>query len=137
MSECAFRLKDGRKMNTSNLKQAKPLFLLIAALAFASCRQTARQTVADAEQPTDSTEALTSADTLRLVIADLYRTIIAMMDLMPSDALAALYTQLKGFERYAREYYLPKGKGEDDPTPEPDPQPVFLESGASHAELYD
>ena len=25
-------------MNTSNLKQAKPLFLLIAALAFASCR---------------------------------------------------------------------------------------------------
>ena len=52
------------------MKQAKLLFLLIATLAFASCRQTARQTVADAEQPTDSTEALTSADTLRLVIAD-------------------------------------------------------------------
>ena len=34
MSEYAFRLKDGRKMNTSNLKQAKPLFLLIAVLAF-------------------------------------------------------------------------------------------------------
>ncbi len=49
------------------MKQAKLLFLLIAALAFASCRQTARQTVADAEQPTDSTEAVTSADTLRLV----------------------------------------------------------------------
>ena len=46
-----------------------------------------------------------------------------MMDLMPSDALTALYTQLKGFERYAREYYLPKGKGEDDPTPDPEPQP--------------
>ena len=57
-------------MNTSNLKQVKPLFLLIAALAFASCRPTAQQTVADAEQPTDSTEALTSADTLRLVITD-------------------------------------------------------------------
>ena len=85
------------------MKQAKLLFLLIAALAFDSCRPTAQQTVADAEQPTDSTEALTSADTLRLVIADLYRTIIAMMDLMPSDALTALYTQLKGFERYARE----------------------------------
>ena len=28
------------------------------------------QTVTDAEQPTDSTEAVTSADTLRLVIAD-------------------------------------------------------------------
>ena len=58
-----------------------------------------------------------------VAIADLYRTIIAMMDLMPSDALTALYTQLKGFERYAREYYLPKGKGEDDPTPSPEPQP--------------
>ena len=58
-----------------------------------------------------------------VAIADLYRTIIAMMDLMPSDALTALYTQLKGFERYAREYYLPKGKGEDDPEPEPEPQP--------------
>ena len=43
------------------------------------------------------------------------------MDLMPSDALTAFYTQLKGFERYA--HYLPKGKGEDDPTPEPEPQP--------------
>ena len=52
------------------MKQAKLLFLLIAALAFASCRPTARQTVADAEQPTDSTEAVTSADTLRLVITD-------------------------------------------------------------------
>ena len=52
------------------MKQAGLLFLLIAALAFASCRQTARQTVADAEQPTDSTEALTSADTLCLVIID-------------------------------------------------------------------
>ena len=52
------------------MNQTKLLFLLITALAFASCRQTARQTVADAEQPTDSTEAVTSADTLRLVIAD-------------------------------------------------------------------
>lgn len=58
-----------------------------------------------------------------VAIADLYRTIIAMLDLMPSDALTALYTQLKGFERYAREYYLPKGKGEDDPEPDPEPQP--------------
>ncbi len=52
------------------MKQAGLLFLLIVALAFASCRPTARQMVADAEQPTDSTEAVTSADTLRLVIAD-------------------------------------------------------------------
>ena len=52
------------------MKQAKLLFLLIATLAFASCKPTAQQTVADAEQPTDSTEALTSADALRLVITD-------------------------------------------------------------------
>ena len=52
------------------MKQAKLLFLLIAALAFASCRPTARQAMVDAEQPTDSTEALTSADTLRMVIID-------------------------------------------------------------------
>ena len=52
------------------MKQAKLLFLLIAALVFASCHPTAQQTAADAEQPTDSTEAVTSADTLRLVITD-------------------------------------------------------------------
>ena len=52
------------------MNKAKYLFLLIATLAFASCKPSARQTVADAEQPTDSTEAVTSADTLRLVITD-------------------------------------------------------------------
>ena len=52
------------------MNQANFIFLLIATLAFASCRQTTRQAVADAEQPTDSTEAATSADTLRLVIID-------------------------------------------------------------------
>lgn len=49
------------------MKQAKLLFLLIATLAFASCRPTAQQALVDAEQTTDSTEAVTSADTLRLV----------------------------------------------------------------------
>ena len=52
------------------MKQAKLLFLLIAALAFASCRSTTRQTVADAEQPTDSIEAVTIKDTLRMLITD-------------------------------------------------------------------
>ena len=33
-------------------------------------KPSAQQTAADAEQPTDSTEAVTSADTLRLVITD-------------------------------------------------------------------
>ena len=45
-------------------------FMMLAAFSLASCKPTARQTVADAEQPTDSTEALTSADTLRMVIID-------------------------------------------------------------------
>ena len=52
------------------MKQVKLLFLLIAALELASCRPSARQTVADAEQLTDSSEAVTSADTLCLVITD-------------------------------------------------------------------
>ena len=52
------------------MKQAKVLFFLIFALVLASCRPTARQTVADVVQPTDSTEAVTSADILRLVITD-------------------------------------------------------------------
>ena len=58
-----------------------------------------------------------------LAVADLYKTINAMMDLMPSDALTALYTQLKGFELYAKQYYLPKGKDEPEPEPEPEPDP--------------
>ena len=52
------------------MNKAKNLFLLIAALELASCRQTTRQAMVDAEQPTDSTGAVTSADTLRLVITD-------------------------------------------------------------------
>ena len=52
------------------MNQTKLLFLLITALAFASSRPTARQAMVDAEQPTDSTEAATSSDTLRLVIID-------------------------------------------------------------------
>ena len=44
--------------------------MMLAAFSLASCKPSARQTAADAEQPTDSTEAVTSADTLRLVIAD-------------------------------------------------------------------
>jgi len=58
-----------------------------------------------------------------LAVADLYKTINAMMDLLPSDELTALYTQLKGFELYAKQYYLPKGKDEPEPEPEPEPTP--------------
>ena len=46
-----------------------------------------------------------------LAIADLYKIIMAMMELMPSAELTALYTQLKGIELYARQYYLSDGSG--------------------------
>ena len=45
-------------------------FMMLAAFYLASCKPSARQTAADAEQPTDCTEAVTSADTLRLDITD-------------------------------------------------------------------
>lgn len=45
-------------------------FMMLAAFSLASCKPSARQALADAEQPTDNTEAATSADTLRLVITD-------------------------------------------------------------------
>ena len=44
-----------------------------------------------------------------LAIADLYTTIMAMDDLMPSPELTALITQLKGIELYARKYILKEG----------------------------
>ena len=69
-------------------------------------------------------------------IADLYKTIMAMMELLPSAELTALYNQLKGIEIYARQYYLNEGAtgsgsgdggnsggGGDTPTPTPDPTP--------------
>ena len=44
-----------------------------------------------------------------LAIADLYRVLMAMQELMPTEALTALVTQLKGIELYARQYYLNEG----------------------------
>ena len=44
--------------------------MMLAAFYLASCKPSTRQAVADVVQPTDSTEAVTSADTLRLVITD-------------------------------------------------------------------
>ena len=45
-------------------------YMMLAAFSLASCKPSARQTLVDAGQSTDSTEAVTSADTLRLVIID-------------------------------------------------------------------
>ena len=42
-------------------------------------------------------------------IASLYKTVEAMMDLMPTPELTALYNQLKGIELYARKYYIKEG----------------------------
>ena len=44
--------------------------MMLAAFYLVSCKPSVRQAVTDAEQSTDSTEAVTSADTLRLVITD-------------------------------------------------------------------
>ena len=57
-------------MNMKTMKLWRIAFMMLAAFSLASCKPSARQTAADAEQPTDSTEAVTSADTLRLVITD-------------------------------------------------------------------
>jgi hypothetical protein len=82
-----------------------------------------------------------------LAIADLYTTIEAMNDLMPSAELTNLITQLKGIELYAKQYIIKDGKGSsssggntptptpdgggdtpsdggDTPTPTPDPEPT-------------
>ena len=45
-------------------------FMMLAAFYLASCKPSARQTAAEAEQSTDRTKVVTSADTLRLVIID-------------------------------------------------------------------
>ena len=52
-------------------------------------------------------------------IADLYRTIEAMMELMPSATLTTLYNQLKGIELYARQYYLKEGSTGSGASPDP------------------
>ena len=67
------------------MKQAKLLFLLIAVLAFASCRPTARQAVADVEQPTDSTitdKHLSQTDSLirRILKLPLDSIVVEMMN---------------------------------------------------------
>lgn len=72
-------------------------------------------------------------------IADLYKTITAMMELVPSAELTTLATQLKGLELYAKQYYIASassgsnnasGGGDnggstdgDEPTPTPGPTP--------------
>ena len=52
------------------MKIWRNIFMMLAAFSLASCKPSARQTLVDAGQSTDSTEAVTSADTLRLVIID-------------------------------------------------------------------
>ena len=56
------------------MKQAKLIFLLIATLAVTSCRPPAKQAPTKAAQPSDSTEAATSANNLRMVITDKHLT---------------------------------------------------------------
>ena len=46
-----------------------------------------------------------------VAIAELYKTLMAMQELMPSEALTALMTQLKGVELYAKQYYIASASG--------------------------
>ena len=46
-----------------------------------------------------------------VAIAELYKTLMAMQELMPSEALTALMTQLKGVELYAKQYYITSASG--------------------------
>ena len=57
-------------IDMKTMKLWRIAFMMLAAFSIASCKPSARQTAADAEQPTDSTKVVTSADTLRLVITD-------------------------------------------------------------------
>jgi len=63
-----------------------------------------------------------------LAIAELYRVLMAMQELMPTDALNALITQLKGVERYAKQYYIASASGA---TPEPTPGTTPTPGGGS------
>ena len=55
-----------------------------------------------------------------LAIADLYKTIEAMNDLMPSAELTNLITQLKGIELYARQYIIKDGSNGSNTNPSTD-----------------
>ena len=44
-------------------------------------------------------------------IAELYKTLMAMQELMPTETLTALITQLKGVELYAKQYYIASASG--------------------------
>ena len=66
-----------------------------------------------------------------LAIADLYKVIEAMMELMPSAELTALYNQLKGIELYARQYYLKDGSTGSGATASPDPSQGGENGGGS------
>jgi hypothetical protein len=48
-----------------------------------------------------------------VAIADLYKTIEAMNELMPSAELTTLITQLKGIELYARQYIIKDGSNQN------------------------
>lgn len=51
-------------IDMKTMKLWRIALMMLAAFYLASCKPSARQTTADAEQPTDSTEAVTSADTM-------------------------------------------------------------------------
>ena len=55
-----------------------------------------------------------------VAIADLYKVLTAMAELMPSAELTALVKQLKGIELYAKQYYISAASGAAQTTPNAD-----------------
>ncbi len=49
-----------------------------------------------------------------MAVADLYKMLMAMQELLPTDELTALVSQLKGVEIYARQYYIDKPTKSDE-----------------------
>ena len=49
-----------------------------------------------------------------VAVADLYKMLMAMQELLPTDELTALVSQLKGVEIYARQYYIDKPAKSDE-----------------------
>ena len=74
------------------------IFMMLAAFSLASCKPSARQTTADAEPPTDSTEVTTG--TLRLAIADKH---LATLD---NIVQASIVNPTDTTVEYGEEYHI-------------------------------
>ena len=85
-------------MNLKTMTLWRIAFMMLAAFYLASCKPSARQTAADAEPPTDSTEVTTG--TLRLAIADKH---LATLD---NIVQARIVNPTDTTVEYGKEYHI-------------------------------